>query len=160
MKSINLSCGNVIQVDVESRANDVVSWTNFFIAVDNLDGEVWAFAERPSREDNDDVWDSSCISWPIGRVDTEEFSGNYTDLTSTVTFVACLDDIVVTPEPEAKENEVTCLIASEVKVRCPHCQEINDGFCGDPRGADEEFTCEWCEKTYTIHKEADIEMEG
>lgn len=155
MKSIKLSCGNVIQVDVESEARDVMSWTDFFIVVD-VCGEVWAFTEKPSLEDG--VWDSYIDCFEIGKVVAEEFSGNYTDLTSTLTFVACLDDIVV--NLEAKENEVTCLIASEVKVRCPHCQEINDGFCGDPRGAEEEFTCEWCNKTYTIHKEADIEMEG
>lgn len=53
--------------------------------------------------------------------------------------------------------EVTEMIASDVYVECPKCQERIDGWCGcDPRGT--MTTCDVCGAQVTIHKEADIEM--
>jgi len=49
----------------------------------------------------------------------------------------------------------TCLIARNVEVECPHCNVIQDGFFGNPAGA--QFVCSDCKKPYLIHPEADIE---
>ena len=50
-------------------------------------------------------------------------------------------------------KEVTTLIVNEVSVKCPNCDEIIDGWMVDPRG--ETDTCDYCEKEYKIHKDAD-----
>lgn len=52
--------------------------------------------------------------------------------------------------------EVTEIIATEVYVVCPKCDERVGGWCGNPRGYEDE--CEHCGATITIHKEADIDM--
>lgn len=54
-------------------------------------------------------------------------------------------------------QEATTIIAIDIAVRCPHCGERTTGYLSDPRG--EEFECEFCDKEFKIHKEADIEME-
>lgn len=51
---------------------------------------------------------------------------------------------------------VTEILASEIHVECPHCHERQEGFFGDPRGGD--FECEECGESYTIDKEADVEL--
>lgn len=52
--------------------------------------------------------------------------------------------------------EVTEVLAKEVYVVCPKCDERVDGWYGDPRGHEGE--CENCGATFTVHKEADIDM--
>lgn len=49
---------------------------------------------------------------------------------------------------------VTEIIATDVKVQCPHCHEYIDGWAVDPRGVVD--TCDHCGKVYEIH--ADIDM--
>lgn len=51
---------------------------------------------------------------------------------------------------------LTEMQTTEVKVKCPYCGEIEEGFFGDPRG--EEFECEKCGERYKIHSDADIEF--
>ena len=51
---------------------------------------------------------------------------------------------------------MTEVLAKEVYVVCPKCDERVDGWYGDPRGREGE--CEHCGATFTIHKEADIDM--
>lgn len=134
----------------EHNVEIVKSLTDFWLAVDK-NGEVWAYTtEKPYREL--DYWDTEGDSEAVGT--SKPDNNNWA---STLTFVACIEDIEVKDEPK-EEGVATCLIAPEVKVRCPHCEEIQDGFIGDPRGGT--FECDSCEKEYTIHKEADIEMEG
>jgi uncharacterized protein (DUF983 family) len=49
----------------------------------------------------------------------------------------------------------TVMLAREVIIECPHCQEHQDGFFGNPAGG--AFDCDDCGKKYRVHKEADIE---
>lgn len=52
-------------------------------------------------------------------------------------------------------KECTELKAMEIATICPYCQETNDGWAVDPRGKEDE--CEFCNKKYKIHSDADIE---
>ncbi|QDP55917.1 MAG: hypothetical protein GOVbin8609_49 [Prokaryotic dsDNA virus sp.] len=52
----------------------------------------------------------------------------------------------------------TVLIIRKVECRCPECNEITEGYLGDPRGG--VYECEWCDAKFEIHKEADLEFEG
>lgn len=61
---------------------------------------------------------------------------------------------IVTPKGEVKV--VFAIIATEVKIQCPHCYEYVDGWYGDPRGVED--TCEECGMTYKIHPDADIDF--
>ncbi|BCL74141.1 hypothetical protein TUMSATVNIG1_61250 (plasmid) [Vibrio nigripulchritudo] len=47
------------------------------------------------------------------------------------------------------------MYTTQVELRCPHCDEIEDGFVGNPAGL--EFTCDSCNEPYLVHPEADIE---
>ena len=52
-------------------------------------------------------------------------------------------------------KEVTELYTSEVTLNCPHCGEVEKGFCVNPLG--ENFTCDTCGKDYKVSSDADIE---
>ena len=54
------------------------------------------------------------------------------------------------------DEEVSMLEATDVVAECPHCHEKVGNFLIDPRG--HEVNCEFCEKSFKIHNEADIEM--
>lgn len=54
-----------------------------------------------------------------------------------------------------RKKKVTSLIAWEVKCRCPHCDEVVEGFVGDPRGATD-IECDYCRRKFDIHEEADV----
>ena len=51
----------------------------------------------------------------------------------------------------------TEILVTEFKTKCPHCEEIEDGWFANPRG--EETECGFCEKPYKVHEEADL-VEG
>jgi redox-regulated HSP33 family molecular chaperone len=51
---------------------------------------------------------------------------------------------------------VSMLWATDIKAECPHCHEKVGGFLSDPRG--HEVECEFCEKHFKIHSEADVEL--
>ena len=51
--------------------------------------------------------------------------------------------------------ECTELRATEVGTVCPHCDEVNLGWCVDPRGKID--TCEFCDKEYKVYMDADID---
>ena len=53
-------------------------------------------------------------------------------------------------------KEATSMTAKEVTVECPHCDEMTEGYIGDPRGT--EVECEHCSQAFKIQPEADIEM--
>lgn len=61
-----------------------------------------------------------------------------------------------TEKPNEVILEVTSMNAVEVTVQCPHCDEVQRGFIGNPAGG--EFKCEFCGVKYKIHPEADIEF--
>jgi uncharacterized protein (DUF983 family) len=63
-------------------------------------------------------------------------------------------EAIVTPKGEVKV--VFDIIATEVKIRCPYCGEIIDGWYADPRGLED--TCEECGGTYKTHLDADIDF--
>lgn len=44
----------------------------------------------------------------------------------------------------------------DLKVDCPHCGHTHEGWVVDPRGLTE--NCDECDKEFTIHPEADIEV--
>lgn len=50
---------------------------------------------------------------------------------------------------------VTEMYTTELRVRCPHCNSMQDGFVINPAGHD--FECDDCGRKYKIHPEADIE---
>lgn len=52
--------------------------------------------------------------------------------------------------------EVTSMETTQVTVRCPHCDEMQSGFLGNPAG--HTFECDHCQLPYKIHPEADIEF--
>ena len=60
---------------------------------------------------------------------------------------------------KAKEQikEVTVILARDVVVECPYCGEKNDGWFGNPAGAEEK--CDFCGKTFRVSKFADIEFD-
>ena len=55
---------------------------------------------------------------------------------------------------ESKESQK--IAALEVRVECPHCTELQEGFVGDPRGGS--FTCDSCGEPYTVAHEALFEV--
>ena len=57
------------------------------------------------------------------------------------------------PKDEIKVQ--TMMLARDVVVLCPYCNQTQDGFFGNPAGA--EVECCDCNKTFQIHKDADIE---
>lgn len=52
-------------------------------------------------------------------------------------------------------KEVTTLFTTEIHFRCPYCDEVQEGWVGDPSGKDHK--CEECGNTYRVNPEADIE---
>jgi len=51
----------------------------------------------------------------------------------------------------------TTMYTSKVRVLCPHCGAVEDGFIGNPAG--KEFECDSCKQPYQIHPEADVEFQ-
>lgn len=63
--------------------------------------------------------------------------------------------IMNTCEEELKES--TIIRAITVETQCPHCNKWNSGWIGNPRGHID--TCEYCDKVYKVHPDADVEID-
>ena len=53
-------------------------------------------------------------------------------------------------------KEVSLFIARDIYCLCPYCNEIVDGWFGDPR--DEETKCDWCGREFKVAEDIDIDM--
>ena len=51
---------------------------------------------------------------------------------------------------------VTKIEVLSVAVECPYCKKVVTGFFSDPRGY--EVECDYCDQTFEIDPDADIEM--
>lgn len=51
---------------------------------------------------------------------------------------------------------VTSITATDFAVKCPHCDEVVDGWLGSPRG--QETECDYCHLPFKVHPDADIEI--
>lgn len=162
MKTITLSCGTTIELTGEMRETieqffDERDIKSAYIAVDEKSSSGSAMYIYGDNEvpvlDSDCVWNIdniNNINVPWQLVELQEYTGDFRKSLTKVLLTS--GGIVV----DKGEYTVTCLTAKEVTLNCPHCEEEQDGFCGNPRG--ETFECDDCGKTYTVHSEADIEM--
>jgi predicted RNA-binding Zn-ribbon protein involved in translation (DUF1610 family) len=58
---------------------------------------------------------------------------------------------------DSSMKTATVMYATSVRVQCPHCGAVEDGFIGNPAG--KAFECDSCKQPYRIHPEADIEFQ-
>ena len=47
------------------------------------------------------------------------------------------------------------IVTHDAYVECPNCNELNGGWCLDPRGQND--VCDYCGNEYEIEVDADIE---
>ena len=65
--------------------------------------------------------------------------------------------VIATRELTSEANmAVTMMYATNIRVWCPHCGEMQDGFIGNPAGGT--FECDDCGKPFKVHSDADIDF--